>query len=87
MADAANFMHVYSAQIANFVNLLGDLEIMNQQLVDDPSLITRYFQLSNARTDITATDVSNAQSAIVQMLFTFTSGSPTQQSFLHKMMP
>jgi hypothetical protein len=89
MADASNFMHLYSAQIQNFVNLLIDLQTKNQQLTEDPSLITRYFDPANLgqRTDIVAADVANAQSAIVQMLFTYNSGTPTQASALLKMFP
>jgi hypothetical protein len=89
MADASNFMHLYSAQIQNFVNLLTDLQTKNQQLTEDPSLITRYFDPSNPghRTDIVADDVSNAQAAIVQMLFTYNSGTPTTASQLLKMFP
>jgi hypothetical protein len=39
------------------------------------------------RTDIVAADVAAAQAAIVQLLFTFNSGNPTQASALLKMMP
>lgn len=87
MASASNFIYVYAAQIQNLVNLLKELETMNLQITDDPTLITRYFQGSGARTDIVAQDVTNAQNALVQLLFTFNSGSPTQASYLLKMMP
>lgn len=89
MSNAFNFMNSYANNIQTLVNILGALETQNQQITDDPTLITRYFQATSPppRTDIVAADVTNAQNAIVQMLFTFTSGSPTQESFLHKMMP
>jgi hypothetical protein len=90
MADASNFMHLYSAQIQNFVNLLIDLQTKNQQLTEDPTLVTRYFDVTvtpGHRTDIVETDVSNAQAAIVQMLFTYNSGTPTQAAALLKMFP
>jgi hypothetical protein len=89
MADANNFMHLYSAQIQNFVNLLIDLQTKNQQLTEDPSLITRYFDstMPPPRTDITSDDVAAAQAAIVQMLFTYNSGTPTQAAALLKMFP
>ena len=91
MADAGNFVHLYSAQINNLINLLADLEGMNQQLTDDPTLLTRFSELQvgnpNYRGDITETDITNAQDALVQILFAYTSGSPTQQSFLNKMVP
>jgi hypothetical protein len=89
MADANNFMHLYSAQIQNFVNMLRDLETKNQQLTEDPTIVTRYFEstVPPPRTDIVAADVANAQAAIVQMLFTYNSGTPTQASALLKMFP
>jgi hypothetical protein len=88
MADAISFINAYSTEIKSFVDMLRDLETKNQQLTEDPSLITRYFDPTvTHRTDIVAADVSNAQAAIVQMLFTYNSGSPTQASALLKMFP
>jgi hypothetical protein len=88
MADAINFMNAYSAQIKSFVDMLKDLETKNQQLTEDPSLITRYFDpTATHREDIVAADVTAAQDAIVQMLFTYNSGTPTQAAALLKMFP
>lgn len=87
MSNAVTFITSYAQNIQTLVNLLSTLETQNQQMTDDPTLVTRYFQAPNTRTDINATDVANAQSAIVQILFTYNSGSPTQASFLLKMMP
>ncbi len=64
--------------------ILQTLSGLNDQLTADPTLATRYFQQPGARTDITATDITNAQGAIVQMLFTFNSGSPTNKSLIYK---
>lgn len=58
-------------------------------LTQDPTLITRYFNASitpNSRTDIVAADITAAQGAITQMLFTFDSGNPTQKAALFKML-
>jgi hypothetical protein len=88
MADAINFINAYSAQIKNFVDILQELETKNLQLTEDPTLLERYFDdTATHRTDITAADVTNAQAAIVQMLFTYNSGDPTQASALLKMFP
>jgi hypothetical protein len=88
MADAINFINVYSAQIKAFVDILQDLETKNLQLTEDPTLLDRYFDdTATHRTDIVAADVTNAQAAIVQMLFTYNSGEPTQASALLKMFP
>lgn len=87
MSNAANFVTNYANTIQLLVQTLQNLQTMNLQMTDDSTLVTRYFQGSGARTDIVAADVSNAQSAIVQLLFTFNSGTPTQASYLLKMMP
>jgi hypothetical protein len=88
MADAINFMNTYSAQIKSFVDMLRDLETKNQQLTEDPTLVDRYFNPdATHRTDIAPEDVDAAQAAIVQMLFTYNSGSPTQAAALLKMFP
>jgi hypothetical protein len=67
----------------------------NDQLTQDPSIVARYFSTSNpsnpniavVRSDIVAEDVTAAQAAIVQLLFTYDSGAPTQKSKLFKMLP
>lgn len=87
MSNPATFMSQYANNIVQLVQLLQTLSTQNDQIASDSTLITRYFQLAGARTDIVAADVTNAESAITQVLFTFNSGSPTQKSFLYKMMP
>ena len=69
---------------------------MNDQLAEDPTLIDRYFTITDPtrgtneagqvpRKDINKTDVQNAESAITQMIFTYDSGSPNQKAYLYKM--
>ena len=87
MSSATNFVNNYANNIQAFINQLSTLQQLNTQLADDPTLITRYFQDKNARTDIVAQDITNAEAAIVQMLFTFNSGAPTQGSYLFKVTP
>jgi hypothetical protein len=92
MANPINFINSYAANISQLVQLLQTLQLQNLQLTDDATLVTNYFKANPAggpqpRTDIAAQDVANAQAALVQMLFTFNSGSPTQASYLLKMMP
>jgi hypothetical protein len=89
MSDAMNFMRSYANNYQTLVQVLNALQSQNQQITDDPTLVTRYFALppGQARTDINATDVANGQAAIVQMLFTYNSGTPTQASYILKMTP
>jgi hypothetical protein len=95
MSNPVNFVNTYTAAITALVNQLNTLQALNAQLTDDPTLVTRYFATASfgqapnlvPRTDIVAADITNAQAAIVQMLFTFNSGSPTNGSQLYKVTP
>lgn len=87
MSAAQQFMISYANNVQLLVQTLQALQTQNLQMTDDSTLVTRYFQGAGARTDIVAADVANAAAAIVQLLFTFNSGSPTQASYLLKMMP
>ena len=89
MSNANNFINSYANNIAQLVQILQTLQTQNLQMTDDTTLVTRYFQGTSPapRTDIVAQDVTNAASAVTQMLFTFNSGAPTQASYLLKMTP
>ncbi len=95
MSNPVSFINTYTQNIVQYCNLMQVLRSNNDQLAQDPTLITRYFETTNpsnpnisvVRTDITATDVTNAQAAIVQLLFAFDSGEPTNKSYLFKMLP
>jgi lipopolysaccharide biosynthesis regulator YciM len=89
MSNPTTFINLYSQNIVQFCQLMATLRTQNDQITQDPTLITRYFAQNpnQIRSDIVAADVSNAQEALVQMLFTFDSGSPTQKSYLYKMQP
>jgi hypothetical protein len=87
MSDPVTFMAYYTAQIQNFVKVLEDLRTQNARITEDPTLIPNYFSSPSARKDIVAQDVTNAQNALVQILFAYDSGSPPQKSELFKVMP
>jgi len=96
MANPNTFINAYSANIAQFVNLMQTLRTQNDQIDQDPSLIEDYFnpptqnpvQFPQApRTDIVAEDVTAAHDAIVQLLFAFDSGEPPQKAALYQMLP
>lgn len=95
MSNPVSFINSYTQNIVQFCTLMQTLRGNNDQLEQDPSLITRYFATENpsnpnitvVRQDITEQDVKNAQAAIVQMMFTYDSGSPTNKSSLFKMLP
>ena len=95
MSNPVSFVNSYTQNIVQFCQLMQVLRGNNDQIVQDPTLIDRYFATTNpgnpnisvVRTDITAQDVENAKSAVEQLLFAYDSGSPTQKSYLMKMLP
>jgi hypothetical protein len=97
MSNPVAFINNYTANIVQLCQLMQTLRANNDQIDADPTLIDRYFSTPSfgqagtpnitPRTDIVAQDVHNAHDALVQMLFTFDSGSPTQKSHLYKMLP
>lgn len=95
MSNPTTFINTYTQNIVQFCQLMATLRTNNDQLAQDPTLIDRYFAQTNpgnpnisvVRTDITKQDVVNAESAVTQLLFAFDSGSPTQKSYLFKMLP
>jgi len=94
MANPKTFIDSYSVSIAQLVSLMQTLRTQNDQLDQDPTLISEYFNppeppppMAGPRTDIVAEDVTAAHDAIVQLLFTFDSGDPPQKAALYQMLP
>jgi hypothetical protein len=87
MSNPVTFVNQYVQGCQQINSILQTLRGLNDQLTQDPTLPTRYFQSPGARTDIVAADITNAQSAVVQILFAFDSGNPTQKSFIFKLFP
>ena len=87
MSPPITTLSYYFAQIANLVNLIESLRLQNARLSADSTIVTNYFTSPGARTDIVAQDVTNAENALVQIIFAYDSGSPAQKSELFKVMP
>jgi len=87
VSNAVSFVNTYVQAMQQLNTDLQNLRGLNDRLAQDPTLATRYFASQGARTDIVAADITNAQAALVQILFAFDSGSPTQKSQLFKLFP
>ena len=87
MSNPTTFMNNYTSAISNLINNLEALRTYDDMITQDNTLISRYFSSQGSRTDIVAADVTNAQAAMVQLLFTFDSGAPTSKSYLFKVLP
>jgi len=86
MSNPISFMDLYVQKIQNLIEMMEDLRTTNSMIDADPTLITRYFA-GNAREDIVAADVTAAHDAMVQLIFSYDSGSPSQKAALFKMLP
>ena len=92
MSNPLTFMNNYFQLQVQFIQNVQQLRTANDQLAEDPTLIDRYFALTNQgpgvpRKDIVAADVTAAQGALGQVFFTLDSGNPTQKSLIYKMLP
>ena len=88
MSNPVGFINAYTRNIMTMMDMLKELRLQNDMIVTDPTLIDRYFSQpagTIVRTDITKQDVLDAKDAVVQMLFTLDSGSPTTASKLYHM--
>ena len=94
MSNPNSFMHVFAAKTEQFVTLIEDLRGMCDWLVQDPTMLDRYFDQDvsvpgggRPRSDIDKDDVMAAKAAIEQVLFAYDSGSPTQKSKILNLIP
>jgi outer membrane murein-binding lipoprotein Lpp len=88
MANATQFFQNFNAKINQFIQDLDDLETLQDRLSSDPTLAEAAATAaqSQGRNDLAAIDFTNAADAVGQILFTFNSGSPTQKSYLYKIL-
>jgi hypothetical protein len=88
MADATTFYRQFISEIKTLINDLENLDTAQDRMAADSALAAAAADAANAagRTDLTETDFTNAASAVNQILFTFNSGSPSQKSYLYKLL-
>ena len=86
MTNATTFGTQYFNAVQSLINDLENLRVLNDRMAQDNTLISGYFSASGARSDIAAQDFTNASGAVTQLLFSFDSGSPTQKSYLFKLL-
>jgi hypothetical protein len=89
MSNPISFITNYTNNIVTLVEVMENLRVQNDMIDQDSTLIDRYFAAGpmGVRPDIDKAAVTAAHDALVQLLFTYDSGSPSQKSSLYKMMP
>lgn len=86
MASPVNFANNYFAQVSTLISVLEELRVLNDRATQDSGLVTAYFSDASHRTDIDATNFNAAKAAVVQLLFSYDSGSPAQKAALFKLL-
>jgi len=86
MTQAKQFGDQWFTTISNLVNDLETLRTLNDRVAVESGLLAAALSASIGRGDLVTADMTNASAAITQLLFTFDSGTPTQKSFLFKML-
>ena len=74
------------------IQVIQQMRTANDQLVEDPTLVDRYFALTGMgpnvpRTDITKADVQSAQTSFQQLFYTLDNGNPPWKNYMYKMLP
>jgi hypothetical protein len=89
MSNPVSFVANYTNNIVTLVKVIEDLRVQNDMIDQDPTLLDRYFAAGpmGVRTDIDKADITAAHDALVQIIFAYDSGSPSQKSCLYQMMP
>lgn len=88
MANAVQFYQNLNAATRTFISALEAMNEFNDRMAADPGLAAAAATAAQAqgRTDLVAADFTNIGSAITQLNFTFNSGTPTQKSYLYKIL-
>lgn len=85
--NAINYANSVFAMAQTLVNTMQQMQTMKDRAALDNTLVPRAFAAITAnRPDLVQQDFVNFNSALTQLLFTYTSGSPTQQSLIFKML-
>jgi hypothetical protein len=86
MTNVVQFGADYLAAVKNLVNDLETVRTLQDRVSQDSTLFAGYLASPGARTDLQIADLQAASSSIVQLLFAFDSGAPTQKSELFKLL-
>lgn len=83
MSQAVPFVQTYLSAVESLVHAIETMKFAQMRVAADSSLVTNYFASSQARTDITATDLTNANAAVTAIIVAYDAGTPTNKSKLH----
>jgi len=86
MANPTNFGTRLLQDAQQIVALMSEMETIQEMVQSDSTLLqAAYSAIKGERPDLVEQDLVNFMSAVQQILFTFTSGSPSQASYVYKL--
>ncbi len=90
MSQAVPFVQTYLSAVESLVQAIETMKFAQLRVATDSSLVTNYFASSQARPDITASDltacnsaVTACNSAVTAIIAAYDAGTPTNKSKLH----
>lgn len=83
MSQAVPFVQTYLSAVESLVHALETMKFAQLRVATDSSLVTNYFASGQARTDITAADLTAANAAVTAIIAAYDAGTPTNKSKLH----
>jgi len=83
--DALTYALYMISHITSLITVLHDLQVDQDRQTEDAGLAAAAAAAMTGRT-LAEADFTNAANAIGQILFAYNSGSPTQKSYLYKLL-
>ena len=80
MSQAVPFVQTYLSAVEQLVHAIETMKFAQLRVATDSTLVPSYFASGQARTDITATDLTNANTAITAIIAAYDAGTPTNKS-------
>ncbi len=84
--NAAQFLTDYLAMANQLAAVINQAKALRDRVAQDSTLFTQAIAAPNNRPDLTVTTLSDADAAIGQVIFAWDSGSPTQKSYVDKLL-
>ena len=82
MSQAVPFVQTYLSAIESLVDAIETIKRAQLRVSGDSSLVTNYFLSPQARTDINAQNLTDANAAVTAIVAAYDAGTPTNKSKL-----
>jgi hypothetical protein len=88
MSNPDSFNQTVNETVKNFIYWMQQIQTLQDRMSQDPTLAAAAAASAQAagRTDLTTADYNNLANAIVQIMFTWNSGTPAEKSYFYKML-